>query len=746
MSARLSALGGIVAGPSAHAAAAPISGVTRATPVTTPAVPSISRDPHLKPASMETLLRIARRFPVFPCDDQKKPRTQHGFKDATQEEEKIRQWWSMWPNALVGVPTGTVSGVVVLDVDPENLSERSKEWLSENTNHFIGTRINHTLHGGCHYFFTVPPGTRTRTCAAVVVKGERLDGIDTRGDGGYVILWSAHGLPAVGTAQMLPAELLPLFDTTIYYGTSKSNGNGGIIQEGGRNDYLSREAYRFRRSGASVEQIERILSAMNQECCVPPLEAAEVRQIAQGKSHVEPDPPANDRGPGRRAADGREPRGQAPAAPAPDERWPEPLPEAAYQGLIGKIARAIEPQTESDPAAVLLQVIVAFGALVGRGPHVRVEGDEHHVNLFALIVGDTSKSRKGTSWGRVRQIFASVIGGLTPPADWPAVVHGLSSGEGLKYAVRDERREIQTDKKTGDTDEVLVDPGVTDKRLLVVEPEFSQVLRQGARAGNTLSATIRAAWDTGDLMTLTKNDPVKATGAHVSIIGHITIDELRAELTATESANGFANRFLPMCVKRSKVLPFGGEPLAQVGRNDLVSRIRKAADHARELKSVEMTASARTVWERVYPTLSEGYSGLLGAVTARAEAQCLRLALAYALADGAREIDSPHLLAALAVWDRCAESARYIFGSALGDGVADEILRALRAAGAQGLTRTEISGLFRRHETAERIGAALQLLHRKGLASCRLHAASGRPAEIWYSAGCEKSELSEIRG
>jgi hypothetical protein len=235
--------------------------------------------------------------------------------------------------------------------------------------------------------------------------------------------------------------------------------------------------------------------------------------------------------------------------------WPDALAESAYQGLFGDIARAIEPDTESDPAAILVQVIVAFGALVGRGPHVRVEGDEHHLNLFIVLAGDTSKARKGTSWSRVRELFSQI-------RTWPRVVNGLSSGEGLKYHVRDAIMKLERDKRTGRTEEVLIDPGVDDKRLLVVESEFAQVLRQGARAGNTLSATIRAAWDTGVLMTLTKNDPITATGAHISIIGHITIDELRSELTATDSANGFANRFLFMCVKRSKLLPFGGSPLS----------------------------------------------------------------------------------------------------------------------------------------------------------------------------------------
>lgn len=402
---------------------------------------------------------------------------------------------------------------------------------------------------------------------------------------------------------------------------------------------------------------------------------------------------------------------------------PEPLNDAAFHGLAGEIVRAIEPHSEADPAALLVQVLVAFGALVGRGPHVRVEGDQHHGNIFALLAGETSKARKGTSWGRVQEIFSGVNG-------WPQTVSGLSSGEGLKFAVRDRITKIELDKKTGMSREVEVDPGVTDKRLLVIESEFAQVLRQAARAGNTLSATVRSAWDTGTLRTLTKNDPVVATGAHICVIGHITVDELRAELTQTDSANGFANRFLFTVARRSKVLPFGGGILHT---GNLSQRIEQAAEHARTLCEVTMTPEAREVWAKVYPTLSQGYPGLFGAVTARSEAQCLRLALVYALMDQAASIDLPHLLAGLALWERCEASARFIFGSAVGDPVADEILRSLRVAGAAGMTRTDIRDLFKRNQSTERIGAALELLARRNLAVRDVQHGDrgGRPVEIW---------------
>ena len=335
---------------------------------------------------------------------------------------------------------------------------------------------------------------------------------------------------------------------------------------------------------------------------------------------------------GAKAPAGGEPipgTGTSPGGFCGSEEWPGPMDPCAYYGIAGEMVTSIEPHTEADPAALLIQVAVAFGVLVGRSPYVQVEGDRHYPNLFAILIGATSKGRKGTSWGRVRSIFERVHG-------WPRVVSGLSSGEGLKWQVRDPRTEMVKDKKSGVTTEEVVDEGVPDKRLLVIEPEFAQILRVVARHGNTLSSTTRTAWDTGTLATLTKNDPVTATDAHIAIIGHITIDELRAELTQTDTANGFANRFLFLCVKRSKCLPFGGADLPESMLGDFAQRLERAASSARRVGRVVMTQPAREIWERVYPQLSEGMLGLFGAATARAEAQVVRLAMLYALLDRRR--------------------------------------------------------------------------------------------------------------
>src|SRR5262249_53961795 len=109
----------------------------------------------------------------------------------------------------------------------------------------------------------------------------------------------------------------------------------------------------------------------------------------------------------------------------------------------------------------------------------------------------------------------------------------------------------------GEADEVI-DPGVVDKRLLVVESEFASPLCVMKREGNTLSSLLRLAWETGSLRSMTKNSPARATGAHISVIGHITRTELCRHLDETETANGFGNRILWVCARRSKVLPEGG--------------------------------------------------------------------------------------------------------------------------------------------------------------------------------------------
>jgi hypothetical protein len=409
----------------------------------------------------------------------------------------------------------------------------------------------------------------------------------------------------------------------------------------------------------------------------------------------------------------------------PPEGWPVLHSDALY-GLAGELTVAMMPYTEADPVAVLLNLLTAFGNVVGSGPHFRVEFTKHHLRLFVALVGASAKGRKGQSWSTPRYTFSRIA------EDWVrnCVTSGLSSGEGLIFHVRDPRVEKQPIKDKGrvvDYEEVLVDHGVDDKRLLIVEEEFAQALKVMARDGNILSPVLRQAWDTGSLHPLTKTNPIRATEAHISIIGHITRDELLRHLNDTEQANGFANRFLWACVRRSNVIP---EPtgIPEAILAPFVRRLAQTVAAAQHIHEMHRDEEAKACWAEEYAALSAEKPGMLGAMTARAEAQVMRLACLYAALDTTCLVSPAHLRAARALWGYCEASVRYIFGERTGDPVADRILLALEEQSE--LARSAVSDLFDRHMEQARLEQALQLLKRARLITEERVKTKGRPVTV----------------
>jgi len=362
---------------------------------------------------------------------------------------------------------------------------------------------------------------------------------------------------------------------------------------------------------------------------------------------------------------------------------------------------------------------VEFGSVIGRTAHFKVEATIHHLNLYVALVGPTAKARKGTSLDHVSARFKTV------DSIWATdcIASGLSSGEGLIWKIRD---------ATYDVDGNVDDPGVKDKRLLVVETEFASVLRVLGRENNILSAILRQGWDGNPLQTLTKVKPAKATDPLISVIAHVSQLEAQRYMDRTESGNGFGNRFLWACTRRSQCLPDGGEPDLDAMK-DIESRLREIVEFTRECGLLTRDSEARELWYEVYPELSEGRPGMFGAMTARAEAQVMRISGIYALLDMSSVVRRPHLEAGLEVWRYCRESVMYVFGDSIGDPVADEILRELRSRVA-GMTRTEIRDHFGRNKHAKDISKALGLLVQYGLASMMMeNDTRGRPAERWVA-------------
>jgi hypothetical protein len=389
--------------------------------------------------------------------------------------------------------------------------------------------------------------------------------------------------------------------------------------------------------------------------------------------------------------------------------WPAPPQPAAYHGLAGEIASTIAPQTEADPVAILSQLLVAFGAAVGRGAWFQVEATRHHPNQFLVLVGDSARARKGSSWDHVHRLIASA-----DPAITSRILTGLSSGEGLIWSVRDPAGQ---------------DPGATDRRLLVIEPEFVSVLKNASREISTLSPTLRSAWDGRALQILTRTAPARATDAHISVIGHITATELRHHINPVELANGLLNRFLILGCRRVRLLPEGGDP-DPLKRTGLGRRLATTLNSARRAGQIHLSTPARQRWSEIYQQLAQPHAGIAGAISARAEAHTIRLALLYALTDNTRQIQPVHLDAALALWNYAQRSATWALERTAGDPLAHQIHGALTHA-PDGLTRTQLRDLLHRNLTTAQLDQALAALAHDGKITSQRVLTAGRPAQLW---------------
>jgi len=198
----------------------------------------------------------------------------------------------------------------------------------------------------------------------------------------------------------------------------------------------------------------------------------------------------------------------------PREQWPT-LDAAALHGLAGDVVELLRPHTEADPVALLASFLAEVGAMLNRAPHLILDGTVHPLLFWPVLVGQSSKSRKGTAGKRIERLLA-----LADPTWTRREFRGtLSSGEGLAFAVRDaqykEQPLMDKGRPTGETVTIYVDSGVDDKRLFLVQAEFGAVLRIMAREGNSLSGVLRDAWDGLTLAPMTKANRVRATDPHI---------------------------------------------------------------------------------------------------------------------------------------------------------------------------------------------------------------------------------------
>ena len=667
------------------------------------------------------LAYAARGWAVHPIRSRaKEPASAHGFKDATVDPALIRSWFENSPHLNVGIATGQASGIWVLDCD-EGSADTLLDWEKDRGG-LPDTPLVRTGRGGRQVYFLNPPGL------VIPSRVKFAHGIDTRGDGGYVVAppsvtekaytWLREGDPVEAPSWLIDlvhnrqAEPTGLLDEIAIQSSTLADAPGAQAGE--------RHATACRLVGCEIARGTDPAAILNAALawasrCQPPMPVDEITGIVGRLVTKEKLKPAAG------------PENLEDLELPPAEPWPATPTIALRHGIVGELLDRLTPATEADPVALLATFLTAFGNAAGRGPHALVSGATRHgVNIFTGIVGRSGKGRKGSGLDLALMPLRAA-----DPA-WAAdrIVSGLASGEGVVHAIRDpitRTEPIREGKEIVDYAPVVVDGGVEDKRLLVVESELGAALRACRREQSTLSPMLRLAWDGSKLKTLSKNSPETATDPHVSLIGHIVVEELRKLMSDADVYGGLANRVLWILSRRSRLLPDGGE-LEDLG--DLTPRITALLAQAKATGRMRRTPAATALWAHEYGRLTTvPETGIVGAALGRGEAITLRVSLLMALLAGRQAVDEADLRAAIDLWDYAATSTRLIFGAPSDTPLESRILTVVQAA--PGIGRSAIARALGGKIPARELVAALARLRDAGTIIPTTTRTGGRPAETW---------------
>jgi hypothetical protein len=575
-----------------------------------------------KLAWAEAYVRLG--FKVFPCrsvEDSgkctcgkaecngigKHPLTAKGVKDATDDPEKLKQFFTgAYEIANIGIATGEPSGIVVLDVDdPKALETFQRQHGSLPKTPSVETG------SGRHFYFIFD-----ERCSPLKNSVKFSGGLDVRTSGGYVVAppsvhasgkgyrwivspdecefarlpdWLFGVMPKHEDARAGAFTVEPAIDDVERARRYLGNTPPAVSGKDGHK-HTFRTVCRLCLVFPSLDDdtLLDVLSEWNERCVPPWTEKELVHKIEDARKRS-----GDGKGTGvaeRPVVEVVEVSEQCDEDDDDEIEWPTLHPDA-YYGIAGEFVKRIEPESEADPVALLVTLLNGFGSIVGRESWFVAGGERHHVNTSVCVVGDSSRARKGTSRAYVK---AALVG--VDEAWDKRRVNGLSSGEGVIAAV---------------SDDDVNEPGsfsIPDKRLWIVETEFGGTLRVLKREGNTLTAVLRNAWDGGTLSVMTRNRPLIAYNAHVSILAHVTIDELVRTLADVDVYNGFANRFLWILSRRSKLLPSAGT----VDVDDLRNRLREVTQLARSIGEMQRSDEAERLWISVYPELTSEKRGTGG--------------------------------------------------------------------------------------------------------------------------------------
>jgi len=331
----------------------------------------------------------------------KHPRTSDGFKSATTDKKQIAEWWRKWANANIGIPTGVVTQLLVIDSDPRNGGPVDRNELMERVGPIPDTAEVTTGGDGRHTYLRYPGGP---------VPKELAQGVDLKGDGGYVVAPpSAHasgknyewdgtsGAKALLTPAETPAWLMARIAAPRKGAPVDAPPDDRKWATGERNNKLTSVAGTMRRRGLSPEAIEAALLEENRQRCSPPLGDTEVRSIVQSVTRYEPDVVQVSAGWPEIIPIGR--------------KAPDPIPAHCLPVWLGEMARAVSESTETPfEMAALIGLAVTSSCVAAKADVSPEPGYTEPVNVYSCPAME-SGNRKTAIVNRM----------IAPLAEWERI-------------------------------------------------------------------------------------------------------------------------------------------------------------------------------------------------------------------------------------------------------------------------------------------------------------------------------------
>jgi hypothetical protein len=672
-----------------------------ALPVQAPPVQAVSRSPIEKqlptdnPILTAAIAHARKGRAVFPlywplpdgrcgcrnsnCDRVgKHPTTPHGLKDASTNPEIVFDWWQRWPDANLGLRTGSASGLVVLDVDGD-VGNNSLKKLTDQFGPFPSTTQSKTRRGE-HFLLQYPQGIEIKGSV-----GKLGPGLDIRAEGNYVIVPPSRYIGGrYEWVNRQPLAPIPqwLLSKLISPVTQRSSDTPPTcrIPQGQRNQTLASLAGSMRKRDMTQEAIELALLAENRNRCDPPLSDAEVRTIAHSVGRYAPGRVGSASASSSQSSNevnngsGAECHSDLPALPK--------FPDAAWRGRFADYRDEMRRCSEASDAYHFLAFWAAAGNVLGRRVYFPY-GIRLYANVYAIGFGP-SGDFKTSALRRAAEMTEGV--GVR-------VVRGIGSGEGITE-------------------------GLGEEPTLFSLDEFSSLLRQGKWDGSTLLPVLAEVFDCPEKFEREyRKKPISLQRPVCSILAGTTEAWFWRDVREIDFEGGYGNRIIYLTGPPNEPMSLPGIPNLQFAIAALTElKALPQQEACLDLKAARM-------WERFYPAWrKKQFSPLERVATKRIPAYVLKLAMTYAALEGTLpEIQADQLKAALLVGNYAVKCVRQLIGERFSGANAfreleKRILDKVTSASQRTITKRNLyRALARHYQNAEQFNRVFESMVRAGL-------------------------------